>query len=99
MYEVPKGKWEEVLKIKPIQTIYKDDGTYNSTYWDLDGTVMRETGGEWEMVGDTLFLTDSGVRTGYHVEWMEGKAAFSGYLDWDSDGDEDDLYRGVQIKK
>ena len=99
LFEVPVGKWEEILKIKPILTTYSEDGSYESEYINLDGTPMQTTRGMWEIDGDSLFLTESSVRTGYHMQWMDGKAKFSGYLDWDSDGEADDLYTGVQIKK
>ena len=98
-FVVPAGEWESILKIKPILTTYSEDGTYRSQYKSLEGKVIRESSGSWEMKGDTLYLIEGGVTTSYHFKWMDGKAKFTGYLDWDQDGAADDLYEGVQIKK
>ncbi|WP_420385015.1 hypothetical protein [Roseivirga sp.] len=99
VFSVPAGKWEEILQIQPILTTYKKDGTYESIYRELDGSLLQKSSGEWMMRGDSLFLTSQGMTTGYHFEWQEGKGEFRGYLDWDSDGIADDFYSGIQIKK
>ncbi len=99
VFSVPKGEWEAVLKIKPILTTYLEDGNYNSEYIGLDGNPLQTTSGKWGVEGDTLYLTEQGKTTAYFFEWQEGKAAFKGYLDWDNDGLEDDLYVGIQVKK
>lgn len=98
VFDVPKGKWEEILLIQPILTSYTSDGKYNSVYKDLEGKVINTSNGFWEVKGDSLYLTENGVETAYHFNWMQGRAEFKGYLDWDSDGVADDLYTGVQIK-
>ena len=99
VFFVPAGSWEEILQIKPILTTYKSDGTYESVYTRLDGSLLQRASGQWSMRGDSLYLTSQGLTTGYHFEWQEGKGLFEGYLDWDTDGHPDDFYSGVQIKK
>lgn len=99
VFNVPKGEWEAILGIKPILTTYKDDGTYSSEYIGLDDVPLQTSEGQWEVKGDSLYLTEQGQTTAYFFDWLEGKASFSGYLDWDNDGLEDDLYFGVQVKK
>ncbi len=99
VFLVPAGRWEEILQIKPILTTYKPDGTYESVYSRLDGSLLQKSSGEWVMRGDSLFLTSLGETTGYHFEWQNGRGLFEGYLDWDTDGNSDDFYSGVQIKK
>lgn len=98
VFEVPKGKWEEILLIQPILTSYTSDGEYSSVYKDLEGKVVNTSKGYWGVKGDSLYLTENENRTAYHFNWMQGRAEFKGYLDWDSDGVADDLYTGVQIK-
>jgi len=98
-FKVPIGSWEEVLGIQPILTTYTPDGKYTSVYTDLEDVVAFETLGTWEMKGDSLYLTENNVTTTYKFEWMDGKAAFTGFLDWDEDGLPDDLYSGIQVKK
>ena len=99
VFAVPAGSWEDILQIKPILTTYKADGTYESVYTRLDGSLLQKSSGQWAMRGDSLFLTSQGLTTGYHFEWQEGKGLFEGYLDWDTDGHPDDFYSGIQIKK
>ena len=91
IFNVPAGKWEAILQIKPIKTVYHADGTYNSDYFGLEGEKLQTSAGEWGMKGDTLVLTEKGKATRYHFRWLEGKAVFRGFLDWDNDGAEDDL--------
>lgn len=99
VFNVPKGQWEAILKIKPILTTYTQNGKYSSEYVELNGEPLQTSNGEWEVKGDSLYLTERGQTTAYFFDWQEGKASFSGYLDWDNDGLKDDLYYGVQIKK
>jgi len=99
IFSVPAGQWEAILGIKPILTTYTEDGKFNSDYISLEGEVLQSKTGEWELKGDSLFLTEDGQTTAYFFDWREGKAGFIGYLDWDNDGHPDDLYEGIQIKK
>lgn len=99
VFSVPSGQWEEILQIKPISTTFKSDGTYESVYYNLDGSVLQKNSGVWKMKSDSLYLTQQGLTTGYLFQWQEGKGLFEGYLDWDTDGQTDDFYSGVQIKR
>ena len=99
VFEVPKGKWEEILKIQPIRTTYTKDGNYRSEYWSLTDTLVRVSEGLWQVEGDSLVLIEGGVSSAYKTEIEDGVAKFTGYLDWDQDGAADDLYIGVQKKQ
>ncbi|MEO1050135.1 MAG: hypothetical protein AAFX87_05905 [Bacteroidota bacterium] len=96
--DVPAGQWETVLGIKPIRTTYKEDGTYTSEYRDLQDSVINVTSGSWSIEGDSLVLEAEGQSTKYKTEINGDQATFTGFLDWDQDGEEDDLYSGVQKK-
>lgn len=98
-FKVPIGSWEEILGIKPILTTFTIEGSYTSVYTDLSGEVSMETLGTWSVKGDSLYLTEDNITTAYKFTWMDGKAEFTGFLDWDNDGLPDDLYSGIQIKK
>ncbi|MEQ9288496.1 MAG: hypothetical protein RIG77_16370 [Cyclobacteriaceae bacterium] len=94
----PEGKWEEVLKIKPIRTVYLENGEYTSTYRDLSNKVVGESKGTWGIRNDSLVLTAEGVEYTYSVIIENGKARFISLQDWDQDGKVDDLYDGWQKK-
>ncbi len=99
IFSVPAGEWEAILNIKPIETNYSREGTYSSDYISLEGEKLQTANGNWKLKGDTLYLTEDNKTTAYHFRWIEGKAIFRAFLDWDNDGMTDDLYTGIQIKK
>ncbi|UII30862.1 hypothetical protein LVD17_21445 [Fulvivirga ulvae] len=97
--DVPAGKWEEMLKIQPIRTVFNEDGTFSSEYRDLDDAVIMTSAGTWAVNGDTLKMTQEGTTTYYFTKVKDGIAEFEGNLDWDEDGDADDHYWGKQRKQ
>jgi hypothetical protein len=96
--DVPESKWEEILNIRPIITNYNEDGTYTSEYRTLTDEVMMTTSGYWKVIGDSLQMTERDVPNYYYAEMENGIVKFTGYLDWDGDGENDDLYIGRQKK-
>jgi len=94
----PEGKWEEVLKIKPIRTTYNENGTYKSMYRDLEDRIVGESEGTWSIRNDSLILLAEGVEYSYSVILENGNARFVSLMDWDQDGKSDDLYDGWQRK-
>lgn len=98
-FSIPMGQWESVLDIKPILTTYLEDGSYSSRYTGLDGGLVRTVQGQWEVVGDSLYLTEENSTTAYFFNWQNGQGSFKAFLDWDGDGLSDDLYTGVQTKR
>lgn len=38
--QAKEGEWEQVLKIKPIQTEFFDDDTFTSKYTNLNGEII-----------------------------------------------------------
>lgn len=97
---IENGQWDSILRIRPIRTTYLGDGTFVSRYYNLNDSLLFESGGTWHFIGDSLYLaTEEGV-TAYHFKMLEnGQARFIARLDWDSDGHSDDLYDGVQQKQ
>ncbi|GJM30727.1 MAG: hypothetical protein DHS20C17_33620 [Cyclobacteriaceae bacterium] len=95
---VPEGEWENTLNIKPIITEFKRNGIYNSEYRSLEDSLIRKTEGQWRIMGDTLSLIEDGTVNRYHMKFTGDRVTFTGWLDWDQDGDTDDLYSGKQQK-
>ncbi len=46
---IPEGSWKEVLKIKPIITTYRPNGTFKSVYFSLKGESFGVEEGTWCM--------------------------------------------------
>ncbi|MFY0594232.1 hypothetical protein [Roseivirga sp.] len=92
------GEWESILQIKPIRTTYFEDGTFVAKYFDLEGNSVGEENGDWKVVNDSLAINSAGYKNTYHVNFKDGQARFISILDWDQDGNRDDLYDGWQKK-
>jgi len=96
--QVPEGKWEQVLKMKPIMTTFEEDGRFKSEYYGLYGNHLGTEAGTWVMRCDSLILNSSGYDNAYHVSYEGDKSRFVSLLDFDKDGKKDDLYEGWQIR-
>ncbi|MDZ4678825.1 MAG: hypothetical protein SH848_18105 [Saprospiraceae bacterium] len=100
--EVPAGKWEAKMKMQPIRTTYKADGSYVSEYRTLTDSISLRRKGTWTANGKRLILRETEPDSREYVNdySISGKRArFSSTLDFDSDGKNDDLYQGVQRKQ
>lgn len=104
--EVTEENWEKQLGIKPIVTTFKEDGSYGSKYYNLNDSLVRETTGKWAFAeGDTLVMTElTPEKSEFKLHLSFGKykdsktdlAKFKGMIDFDMDGNADDLYYGEQ---
>ncbi len=95
---VQPDQWEEILKIKPIVTVFNEDGTFSSDYRNPNDSLVFQSKGEWHFEGDSLVMVEYEVPNSYHVTFEGKKAKFSAVLDWDEDGIKDDVYKGMQLK-
>ena len=98
VFEVPEGRWEEKLQIKPIITTYAEDGTYSSKYYNLADSLLLTTSGTWSLMQDSLYLTAEGKTKAYRFLKQGDIAVFTAQLDWDQDGLANELYSGRQKK-
>ncbi len=98
IFDVPEGRWEEILKIKPILTTYSKDSTFISEYFKLDGSPLFTSEGTWFLKQDSLYLESEGTLTAYRFTMEDDIGQFVGILDWDSDGSENEHYLGRQKK-
>ncbi len=94
--EAHPDNWESVLKMKPIRTTFRSDGSYQAEYRDVLDSLVYSPEGEWKIKGDSLIMeTPSGVFK-YEYDIQEDMVEFKGKIDWDKDGQIDDLYFGKQ---
>lgn len=98
LMHIPEGSWERVLNIRPIVTTYTADGNFVSDYYTPEGKSMGSEVGTWEFRNDSLVLKGENYNSAYKVIFEGEKARFTALLDWDQDGQEDDLYDGWQKK-
>lgn len=103
VFEVDERNWEQKMGIRPIRTIYRPDGSYNSEHRNLKDSIIYNPAGRWIILGDTIIMTDTFPERGpaykYHVRIKGDIAEFTGIEDCDRDGKNDDHYFGVQRKK
>ncbi|MEO9965315.1 MAG: hypothetical protein ABJF11_05985 [Reichenbachiella sp.] len=92
------GEWEKVLKMKPIETTYFPDGTFESKYNGLDGQLLGTEKGQWQLTNDSLILRSANYNNSYKIYYIDHQLRFVSLLDWDEDGKKDDLYDGWQVK-
>jgi hypothetical protein len=99
--EADTSNWEARLGIHPIRTHFQADGSYYSEYLNLKDSVVRRPTGIWMIHGDSLTMEQQKPNHSIlrlRVGIQRDIATFSGLIDFDGDGKEDDDYYGVQKK-
>jgi len=103
IFEVPEGSWEKKMNIRPINTYFKADGTYNSAHMNLEDSVFYNPAGHWTILGDTIIMRDTfpekGLSYRYKITITDDVVEFTGNEDCDRDGKADDNYYGKQRRK
>ena len=94
---IQEEEWDKVYFVQPVKTYYELDNKYRRTYFNVNGEVVSEDRGMWNTFNDTLMMIEPNVTYQYIISQQpSGLLQFSAILDWDSDGQEDDEYLGVQ---
>lgn len=101
--DAKKDEFMTKLGITGTLGTYYDDGTFDSKYLGAGDTIMFESGGNWEVDGDSLYLSYKGYdgsdqNNTYYFIIDEQSAAFSGFVDWDGDGAKDDTYYADAVR-
>jgi len=101
VFEVNRPEWEKTLKIKPIQSFFKEDSSWNSAHYNLKDSLVYNPSGKWWIENNKLVMLQQlpfGDTTIYSFDIKKDTATFECMLDWDMDGKKDDNYSGKQIK-
>jgi len=99
--EADSATWEARLGIKPIRTHFNQDNTYYSEYRNLKDSIVRRASGTWNIVGDSLTMTQTKPDAStlkMHVSIKGDHATFTGIIDFNGDGKKNDDYFGIQKK-
>jgi hypothetical protein len=96
--EAKEGEWEKVLKMKPILTEFRADGTFTSEYTDLNEKLIKKDIGKWVIRNDSLVVISDGKESVYHFVIANDRVHFKAKLDWDGDGENDDVYDAIQVR-
>ncbi|MCR9286701.1 MAG: hypothetical protein NXI23_04840 [Bacteroidetes bacterium] len=93
---VGHGEWKEKLNLKPFKTNYRENNTYEMSFWDMSDSIVDVKRGLWSVFGDTLILMEPDGTYQYQVRSKNNHLQFESLLDWDGDGVEDDAYMRVE---
>lgn len=99
VWKVESADWQNKLKVHPYQSYFDDNHHFKVEYRGAQGKLIKEEKGIWNTFGDTLLLIRPDVTLQYKVAFHDQKMYFSGLVDWDSDGLEDDAYFSIQEPK
>ncbi|HEX5112898.1 MAG TPA: DUF5004 domain-containing protein [Saprospiraceae bacterium] len=99
--EADTTNWEHVVHLKPIRTFFQSDGTYQSDHYAVNDSLLFSAKGTWRVSDDTLIMQQTSPNMATYrlkTEIDNNTVTFSGQLDFDEDGAEDDDYLGTQKK-
>lgn len=96
-----QDEFVEQLGIKSNVGEYRRDGTYTETYVGLKDAIIYQPSGTWSVEGDTFLVRQTQpapLLHRFHLHQQGDRATFTGYVDWDQDGKQDDLFTGTSVK-
>lgn len=98
--QVKDNEWKEKTGFAPIKTNLKKDGSFFSEYRTVTDSLFYLAEGTWEVKQDSLIMQFKPKMNyaKYKVEIHGNSGSFTGLLDWDQDGKQDDFYKGIQRK-
>lgn len=103
IFEVKESEWERKMNIRPIRTVYYENGTYVSEHLNLRDSVIFRPAGKWNITGTTIIIQDTfpelGPQYSYTLSFKNNIAEFTGVEDCDNDGNADDDYFGRLRRK
>ena len=100
--EADSTNWENIVQMKPIQTFFESNGSYHSDHYSINDSLLFSAKGTWTVSNDTLIMKQTSPNVATYrlkTEIINDVVIFSGKLDFDEDGVEDDDYFGIQRKQ
>ncbi|WNJ21011.1 YciI family protein [Pontibacter sp. G13] len=97
--EANKTDFLQVLGIKTNAGDYHSDSTYTEYYLGEGDSLLAKIEGRWYVSQDSMYAYPEGApekANAFRVRWLdEERAEFSGLVDWDNDGQQDDRFVGI----
>lgn len=97
-FSVKEGDWEKQMGVRPLLTMYHENGSYVTEHRNLKDSVFLNQAGKWTIIGDSLFMRDTLPEEGnwyrYRIVINGDHCKIIGIEDSDNDGKLDDLYTG-----
>lgn len=101
-FSVKEGEWEKQMGVKPVLTIYHQNGTFATEHRNLRDSVFLRQAGKWTILGDSLFMRDTLPEESgwyrYRILFTGNRFKITGLEDSDNDGKNDDRYEGEMVK-
>ncbi len=92
--EIREGDWIQRYGAQPTRTVFTEDHKFVRLHRLAAGSETNRTNGLWNENGDTLIFIEPNMTTNYHAAFSGNRLTLTGKVDWDQDGERDDLYRG-----
>jgi valyl-tRNA synthetase len=96
-FAVRENDWKNLLQVKPAQTTFLRDNTFRREFKSLGDDLIDQEEGSYSLEKDTLYMYSFDT-TIYKIHLSKGQMLWSGFVDWDDDGEKDDFYVGRQRK-
>lgn len=78
---------------------YHADSTFSDVYYGEGGKELGKSTGRWYIKRDSFYVIQEGGQSiAYHLEMKGDTGTFSGFVDWDADGAQDDLVESRAIR-
>lgn len=94
--QLSEGLWEREFNMQPPVYYFQPDQKFRRLHRTTAGEVASESRGIWNTFGDTLMLIEEEATYQYIVKYGNGRATFRTVLDWDDDGEADDVFQSLQ---
>ena len=96
LFEIEEGQFERIFQVKPYRTYFAPDSTFRTVHRGIPGDIISEDKGLWNTFGDTLMLLQPDATMQFKVSIDKGMGHFTGFVDFDGDGMQDDAYYAIR---
>lgn len=96
LFIVEEDDWQNILQIRPTQSYFYPDQTFRQVFIGLDNSILDTKKGTWLLNQDTLTISLPEDTLQYSVRLQKGMLLMRGQVDWNSDGQKNDIYFGKQ---